>query len=804
MARINRSIFLDHKSGILQERANANMSTEYTLAIKTCTSVPISTMSAKEVKQQIVTSSQTMENMQGCCVSDRKEQLDIILHAISLASKLAAIDVESPSTEQSDSASSRLISTRIKEQMTIQAEIDRLQQQWKLEDTALPSLIASIHRLQSHIGHLQNESDSLTSRFRSTEELMHEAQTQNSKLRKACLKVFRQNKKLKLKLQSKKKETRNFVSAVREFLTKKKQEEIDTEEFLVACHESMLKKSCEMNNSASAVAVLDSADTPAEVGNRARTFTAESTFSEYSFGSIFEDIGADTNVESDSNSKILEIDTVDTVNSNLIGYDCDTSVHSYISSSSKSFFTDESISTIRFKDTDVLGCSYDTMMGDTGNSDECKDQDDAIERHNNRASYMVQSPSYSLSFPSAKDIGMQFVEVKTSILNHSKSSTSLIGGNRRRSFSDGAVLDLTVVGKVKECKKRQNVLSPSCSSRSCDKICEENVSDEPLSSQIVKLQPLSPRKSSFSMDKMFGNYSKKNNLNEKDSKSSQPGSVAQNMILVRELEGFDTAINVRPTIGARLIAIDDQSLLSGHWTLGKAMEYLQGQRKKNESIKLMFRNEPLNKTQKKSLDQFDASNHNAATAKTVARGSQSKSPTNLLPSFRIPRTKAAEESKGEKKSFSSFFKFSSKSETNEEGSMNDKPHSESLFGFMSKTSGQKEETEQSSKSDSVDPIAESPISAQHVGSATYAILDASKGPSPPYIQLDSTAKDDPSKRSNDKEVSKPNQNGDEAVSQSASTFGEAGTSAQNERVLDEEEGKAPNDDAFSLKVLSLF
>ena len=44
---------------------------------------------------------------------------------------------------------------------TIHLELDSILQKWKLEETPLIKVIASIHRLQSHLLHSQTEADAL-------------------------------------------------------------------------------------------------------------------------------------------------------------------------------------------------------------------------------------------------------------------------------------------------------------------------------------------------------------------------------------------------------------------------------------------------------------------------------------------------------------------------------------------------------------------------------------------------------------------------------------------------------------------
>eukprot|EP00979_Chaetoceros_neogracilis_P015587 scaffold6191_cov113-Chaetoceros_neogracile.AAC.1 len=100
------------------------------------------------------------------------------------------------------------------------------------------------------------------------------------------------------------------------------------------------------------------------------------------------------------------------------------------------------------------------------------------------------------------------------------------------------------------------------------------------------------------MENLFGITPKKSAdvavpiLESMDNDADTDGSVsstAQSAILVQDFQGFDTSTNVRPTVGARLIAINDQSLLQGSWTLEIVINLLEGQRamgERNDGIRL--------------------------------------------------------------------------------------------------------------------------------------------------------------------------------------------------------------------------
>ena len=213
-----------------------------------------------------------------------KEQAKTLCLSISLISELAAIDISHPDHSNASQMNAKA---------TIQAKLDELQKAWKLEDTALPSLIASIYRLHSNIHNLQQESTNLTSKIQCTDNELRIERAENSKLKKACRKLFHQNNKLSEKLKKKKEESCHFVTTMAEQLLRKRQEGIATEELLVACHENMMKK--------------DSSN-----GNRSRISTANSSVSDIDMFSQSENLNCD----------IRDLNSNELLDESLPDYEC--------------------------------------------------------------------------------------------------------------------------------------------------------------------------------------------------------------------------------------------------------------------------------------------------------------------------------------------------------------------------------------------------------------------------------------------------------------------------------------------------
>ena len=598
-----------------------------------------------------------------CENKNHQEQAQILCLSISLISDLATID------------SHDVDGTQMHAKANIQAEIDKLQKNWRLEDTALPSLVASIHRLQSNLSNLQDESTNLTSQIRSADNEVHTTRAQNLKLKKACRKLFHQNKKLSEKLKKKKRDNRHFVKTVREFLFKKRQEELDTEEFLVACHEAMLKKSHGYT--------ISNYDKP--TGNRPRTSTSESANSDFDYYSYSGDYSMfeDSDVES---SRVVDIGTLDgngtSLDNSLADYECDASVDTLTSTS---YAPMHSASTTRLTDP---ASDDDTIhvhnIDDNNNPNiDGKHVDKKTSTRHSNLSFKSQSQSYTLSFPPSNDIGLQFVEVPSTISSHHLQSTGSFGSNRRRAYSDGATLNLGIVHEGAEIMSTNKIDEIStCTQRSTSKISPRCQNEErPFTMETTFGTKITKLGKESASDVVRVNGSKR--VGQSNSCSFLN---VHSMILVRDLDGFDTSLNVRPTIGARLIAMNDQSLLDGHFPLAKVSEYLdkcklEKSGEQNRSIKLTFRNDPLSKSQKKLLTaSADTGNVTGDDAGTL------KIPVSVMPSlksalsgnkgFRMPKMMENEN----KPTISSLFKFGMSDE------LRSGKKEKSVFSFMSKKS----------------------------------------------------------------------------------------------------------------------
>jgi len=451
---------------------------------------------------------------------------------------------------------------------TIQSQLENFQQHWKLEETPLPKLLSSIHRLQSHLQHAQAEADTAIPQTQFLTNDIIKYKKENEKMENAVKKLYKRNLKLKSKLKEAKKEKRSLVKTVKNYILKKREEELDKEELHVATrlkvHEKLLKLGvsrrsqchsvCDcVNNLENAPDTLQDNDDIGIrdfplLGNRIRTNTSETAFSELdpSFDPIHnsenESIIEDPSLQ---NQNILRI-----VKTSGISDDNRSCFSSTSTWSARSLITDESIGTVRLNSVAPL-----LVEG---------------ENYDGQYSFLRKAPpSYALTFPRGEDIGLQFqaIPIPMRETNVIDSLSSPI--NRGRSFSDGAILD---------------ILEPHAGEKKARKAVQGSLKYP----------------SNFTFDKMFSGFHQKSTDAEGDNSSEKY------LFVVSGIEGFDTALNVRPTIGGRLIAINDESLLDGDWNLDSVKRAIEqksatSSTESSKTFTITFRNDNITKIQRDAL-----------------------------------------------------------------------------------------------------------------------------------------------------------------------------------------------------------
>jgi len=117
---------------------------------------------------------------------------------------------------------------------TIHLELDSVLQKWKLEETPLLNVIASIHRLQSHLLHSQTEADALMPQVHSLHQVLIKYKMRNTKLEKAVKKLYKNNIRLVTYLKDKEREHKDFVKSSEDVQRKRAESEnMDKEQLQV-------------------------------------------------------------------------------------------------------------------------------------------------------------------------------------------------------------------------------------------------------------------------------------------------------------------------------------------------------------------------------------------------------------------------------------------------------------------------------------------------------------------------------------------------------------------------------------------
>lgn len=185
------------------------------------------------------------------------DQVQILLQALSLTSQLASLDTESYKTNYPE----------------IQKELDDIQKRWKLEETPIPSLVSSIHRLQSSLFHIDSEHDfhsqTVLENF-TLKKKVQDIDEDRFTLKRAVKKLVKKNQILEEKLSRNQHESRKLFSSMKAFIRQKHVEQLDAKELVektkLSLHEHMLKQGGNVSE-------------PDIFGNRSRSYTAESGLS---------------------------------------------------------------------------------------------------------------------------------------------------------------------------------------------------------------------------------------------------------------------------------------------------------------------------------------------------------------------------------------------------------------------------------------------------------------------------------------------------------------------------------------------
>ena len=494
-----------------------------------------------------------------------------LLTAIGLVSRLASLDARqykeettsmSTSTtfdatsENDDSTSSTLSSSS---SSSIQSQLDELQSHWTLEDTSLPHLIESIHRLQSNAILLQREAAAATEEVATLQTALAESNAKQRRLERVVRKLFDENERLRQKLTKRRKKSRAFVRNVREVMgascinTGSRKDSVAADPIpamvdKLQSHEVILKQASSVASSGGAngrqrALTADSA-LFSDLDESAQSSSFRSYNYDFDFGTVqSKGEGVLDNVQDDDQCSDDHTD------------DEESSVSS--SSSTPSLVTERSVPTITLKATSSFPPSpaqidAAELLGD--------DEEDEIEMPCN---------VYRLTIPTGRQIGIELQRVplkpRKCDLDEGEGDTVAPNNNQLDDSSEHSYTLADAAAEVSSDIKALGALLGNVGKSALLSV----TSDE---SQGIKC-----------------------------GKNSSPDSA---FLVCGFCDTFDSILNKRPPIGSRLIAIDDVSLENGDWSsFTKVKEcILQKSRNTKSSIfTLIFRLDPLDEEQRSIL-----------------------------------------------------------------------------------------------------------------------------------------------------------------------------------------------------------
>lgn len=212
--------------------------------------------------------------------TDSEQRIHVLLQSLDLVARLAAMDTD---------MYSRTLALQVNKGETdcnnaaaLQMRVDELQSQWKLETTAIPNLISSIHRLHSTCIQLASQSDQLATENQALTK-QHVASTNRIlKLEVAIQKLYNKNQRLKQKLSKQKSEQKSLFQNVKTYVRAyhKQELQLDQEHLAsqVMAHERVI-----MAGNRSRTSSLDQV----MVQNRSRTSSRDTTFSDLDAAAMY-------------------------------------------------------------------------------------------------------------------------------------------------------------------------------------------------------------------------------------------------------------------------------------------------------------------------------------------------------------------------------------------------------------------------------------------------------------------------------------------------------------------------------------
>ena len=508
-----------------------------------------------------------------------------LLTAIGLVSRLASLDARqykeetstctssSTSPSSSDATSDHESSSTSAHHTSIQSRLDELQSRWMLEDTSLPHLVESVHRLQSNAILLQNEAATATEEVATMQTALAESETKRRRLERIVRRLFDENERLRQKLTKRRKKREDFVSNVREVMggsCRKGRKGVTTATTTTRddCRNDAEDNIASADPTPAIVdklhsheAILKRASSAASGANRRqRALTADSALfsdlDESAQSSPFRSYNYDFDFSSARSSRVMADVQAD---GHSAGDDLDGDGESSVSSSSSapSLVTERSMPTVSLKPTASFPPSpaqidATELLGD--------DEEDEIEMPCN---------VHRLTIPTGRQIGIELQRVPL---------------KPRKCDSNEGVGENAPPNNIRldDASKHSYTLADAAAEVSSDIKAIGT-----LLSNVGKSALLS-----VTSDEGRGT---------KDEETSLPDSA---FLVCGFCDTFDSILNKRPPIGSRLIAIDNVSLETGEWSsFTKVKECIlqKSGNTKSSTFTLIFRLDPLNEEQRSIL-----------------------------------------------------------------------------------------------------------------------------------------------------------------------------------------------------------
>eukprot|EP00545_Synedropsis_sp_CCMP1620_P000719 CAMPEP_0119028640 /NCGR_PEP_ID=MMETSP1176-20130426/39239_1 /TAXON_ID=265551 /ORGANISM="Synedropsis recta cf, Strain CCMP1620" /LENGTH=540 /DNA_ID=CAMNT_0006984819 /DNA_START=91 /DNA_END=1710 /DNA_ORIENTATION=- len=280
------------------------------------------------------------------------DQVQALLQSLDLITRLAAMDTETYSQTLHHAPSTSTNTTDdddLRNAAVLQQRLDEMQRQWKLEDTAVPRLLDSIHRLQSTCLQLASQNDLITQENSAMRNDQSSSEHRVHTLEAAVQKLHKKNERLKEKLLSKRSENQSLLKNVRSYVRDFHKQELQLDDQRLAtqleAHERVMGNRSRTSSH--------------DYHPRSRTSSRDTTFSDVDVAAIYQ-LPNNNNILGNGNYYYSDGDEDDFPDTG--------SYRSSISSVASSVITDDGVATLQIaaveqEDEMVLHYPIDGKLG---------------------------------------------------------------------------------------------------------------------------------------------------------------------------------------------------------------------------------------------------------------------------------------------------------------------------------------------------------------------------------------------------------------------------------------------------------